>query len=341
MTKEEKKELTATQLPPITGDAANETEIRRQADDTAEEAEIRRQADALRDYSNSPVKVAQPTSHPWQDFVNNRYYQSLQETAAQKAAREKREKNARMIAAITDGLVGLSNMAGAMGGATPIKPTSISLAHKKQVDEAKAIRDANRKMYETARLHALNAQREQGKAQAELEANEQEKRRKAAKDAGGLYGRIVSSKAARGKAQDAREKAEAANALGVARLRQKNAVDKARLGISQQRVNISAANASRQQGKDDYEKAAYDYWESLTPEERNKARDEGNRRKTDADGETVKDEKGMPLYSQDNKAFVLDTYRKHASSKGKTHKKGGYNAVGRGTAQQKNKKPGI
>lgn len=318
MTKEEKKELTATQLPPITGDAANETEMRRQADDTAEEAEIRRQADALRDYSNSPVKVAQPTSHPWQDFVNNRYYQSLQETAAQKAAREKREKNARMIAAITDGLVGLSNMAGAMGGATPIKPTSISLAHKKQVDEAKAIRDANRKMYETARSYALKAQREQDTAQAKLEANELEKRRKAAKDAGGLYSRLVSSKAARVKAEDA-------NALGVARLKQKDKVDNARLGIQQQRVNISAGNAGRQQGKTDEENAAYDYWESLTPEERNKARDEGNRRKTNAYGETVKDQTtGQPIYNQDNKAFILDTYHKHkARSKGKTSSSGG------------------
>lgn len=332
MTEEEKKRLTATKLPPITSDTAEETET----SDTAEETEIRRQADTLRNYSNSPVKVAQPTSHPWQDFVNNRYYQSLQETAAQKAAREKREKNARMIAAITDGLVGLSNMAGAMGGATAIKPTSISLAHKKQVDEAKAIRDANRKMYEAARLHALNAQHEQDTARAKLENNELEKRRKAAKDAGGLYSRIVSSKAARKKAEDA-------NALGLARLEQKDKVDNARLGFQQKRIKISAANAGRQQGKTDEEDAAYAYWESLTPEERDKARDEGNRRKTNAYGETVKDENGKPLYSQDNKALVIDVYRKHKArnNKGKAQKKGGYNAVGRGTTQQKNKKPGI
>jgi len=173
-----------------------------------------------------------------------------QETPEQKAAREKREKTQRMIAAITDGLVGISNIAGAMGGATPVKQTPISIAVGQNADKLRAVRDANRKQYEAARQYALKLQQAQDADQADKEAEAFKGRRDALAKSGGLFGIVAQRKAARQKAKDdadykkGRAKAEDEYRAGQLALgRQRNA-------LAAQRNAISAAKGSGSGGRE-------------------------------------------------------------------------------------------
>lgn len=112
----------------------------------------------LRQFSASQAAQPQPVSHPWNDFLADKYTQSLAETPEQQQKRQKRERTERQITAIADGLIGLSNLAGAMGGATPFKQTSLTQQQQAAVARAAAARAQNAKLYQIARQKALEAQ---------------------------------------------------------------------------------------------------------------------------------------------------------------------------------------
>ena len=95
----------------------------------------------------------------------------------------------RRIAAISDGLVALSNVAGAMGGATPIKPTSsLSSAHRAAVERAAQRRRENAARYETARRYLSGLQQQQDKDNADRYNDEVKARLDAGKQADTLQG---------------------------------------------------------------------------------------------------------------------------------------------------------
>ena len=76
-------------------------------------ADMRQRAADYRDYASRPVTLDKSGQTNWLneiERVRNQYV----ETPEQKAARERREKRDRRIASIADGLVAISNVAGAM-----------------------------------------------------------------------------------------------------------------------------------------------------------------------------------------------------------------------------------
>ena len=111
------------------------------------------------------------------------------ESPEQQAAREQREKRNRRIAAISDGLVALSNVTGAMAGATPIKQTvTMSDAHRKAVERAAQRRRENAARYETARRYLSGLQQQQDKLNADRYDKTVKARQDADKQADNLIG---------------------------------------------------------------------------------------------------------------------------------------------------------
>ena len=133
--------------------ATTEEEKKKQQPDAVEQAirSMEERAGELRNYAASPVKTDTSGQPNWMAEVE-RVRREYTETPEQKAARERRESTNRRIAALTDGIVALSNVAGAMGGATPIKPaSSLSSAHRAAVERAAKHRRENARLYDTAR----------------------------------------------------------------------------------------------------------------------------------------------------------------------------------------------
>lgn len=168
MTEEEKKkqkQQAATQQPD-----AVEQSIRNMEGRAAE----------LRTYAQSPVNIDTSGQPNWMQEIE-RVRREYTESPEQQAAREQREKRNRRIAAISDGLVALSNVAGAMAGATPIKQTTtMSDAHREAVERAAKRRRENATRYETARRYLSGLQQQQDK----LNADRYQKEAKARQDAG-------------------------------------------------------------------------------------------------------------------------------------------------------------
>lgn len=82
------------------------------------------------------------------------------ETEEEKAARQRRETKAQRWAAIADAVGALANMGGAMGGATPIKPSkTLSQAQAERMEYARKLRELEQKK----RGEAGKAQYEQAK----------------------------------------------------------------------------------------------------------------------------------------------------------------------------------
>lgn len=137
----------------------------------------------LRDYAASPVRIDKSGQTNWMSEIE-RVRNMYSESPEQQAAKEKRERTNRRIAALSDGLVALSNVAGAMAGATPIKPSvTMSAAHRKAVEDAARRRRENAKLYETARNYYAGLQYKQDKDNAGKEANELKLRQNAGKQA--------------------------------------------------------------------------------------------------------------------------------------------------------------
>lgn len=142
----------------------------------------REQANNYRKFAQSPIVVDKSGQRDYvQEFINSRAYHP--ETPEEKAAREKREKSNRSLAALTDGLVSLSNVAGAMAGATPAKQTSMSAAVNKAAKEAAERRRLNARQYEIARQYYSSLQQKQDAANAKDAAEQRKLRDNAAKQA--------------------------------------------------------------------------------------------------------------------------------------------------------------
>lgn len=142
----------------------------------------REQASNYRKFAQSPIVVDKSGQRDYvQEFINSRAYHP--ETPEEKDAREKREKSNRSLAALTDGLVALSNVAGAMAGATPAKQTSMSSAVNKAAKEAAERRRLNARQYEIARQYYSELQQKQDAANAKDAAEQRKLRDNAAKQA--------------------------------------------------------------------------------------------------------------------------------------------------------------
>lgn len=178
MTEEEKKKLEQAQPTNVPTPAAitdnNQSSVAQSV------ADMRQRAADYRDYASRPITIDKSGQTNWLneiERVRNQYV----ETPEQKAARERREKRDRRIASIADGLVAISNVAGAMAGATPVKPaTTMSMAHKAAVDAAAKKRRENLNQYDIARRYYAGLQYKQDKDNAD----QLYKKAKARQDAG-------------------------------------------------------------------------------------------------------------------------------------------------------------
>jgi len=230
---------------------------------------MRKRAAERRQYAQSPVDEDTSGQRDYMhEFINSRIAKS-QETDEQRMAREKRERTARRLTALSDGLVALSNVTGAMFGATPVKQTSLSAAHKKAVQEAAERRRQNARQYEVARQNAQTLAYKQDAANAKRRADELERRRKAGDKADDLETKaaqleLQGSKADRS-AKLAEDKAEAARQHQKETERQ----GRQRIALSQERNDISRSKGGGRSGggsaQADFDE--YARWEKEHPKE--------------------------------------------------------------------------
>lgn len=164
-------------------------------------------AQAYRDYANSPVNIDTSGQTNWMGKLEE-VRREYMESPEQKAAREKRERTNRRIAAISDGLVALSNVAGAMAGATPIKPTSLSETHRTAVERAAKRRRENAARFETAQRYYSGMQYKQDKDNADRYNEEVKARQNAGKHADTLQGTAARLRQAKDNADKADERAK-------------------------------------------------------------------------------------------------------------------------------------
>ena len=153
-------------------------------------AERSNRAQQLRNYASSPVNIAKP-ARPYDEWLKSDEARRLRETPEQQAARERSERNNRRLSALADGLIALSNVTGAMAGATPVVQTSMSAAHRKAVDRAAEQRRRNARQYETARQYYAGLQNKAANDYADRYADEVKARRDAAKQADAIDDRVA------------------------------------------------------------------------------------------------------------------------------------------------------
>lgn len=255
MTEEEKKkqeqQATATQQPD-----AVEQSIKNLEDRAAEK----------REFAKSPVSVDTGGQPNWMQEIE-RVRREYTESPEQQAAREKREKRNRRIAAISDGLVALSNVAGAMAGATPIKQTvTMSDAHRKDVERAAQRRRENAARYETARRYLSGLQQQQDK----LNADRYDKAVKARQDADKQADNLIGTAA---RLRQNRENAQRTHELAKQRAEEQKRHNQVTEGQGAQRVTIAKQNADKKgrgggSSQEDWDE--YARWEQSHPEEVNK-----------------------------------------------------------------------
>lgn len=303
MTEEEKKkqeqQATATQQPD-----AVEQSIKNLEDRAAEK----------REFAKSPVSVDTGGQPNWMQEIE-RVRREYTESPEQQAAREKREKRNRRIAAISDGLVALSNVAGAMAGATPIKQTvTMSDAHRKAVERAATRRRENAARYETARRYLSGLQQQQDKLNADRYDKAVKARQDADKQADALEGTAA-------RLRQNRENAQRAHEIAKQRAEEQKRHNRVAEGQGAQRVSIAKQNADKKGrgggtgGQGDDESQAYEYWESLTPEQKQMYRDRNNRSNGQIVGtKTVKgadgEDKTVLVYGNtaDDKNFIMHVW---------------------------------
>ncbi len=238
---------------------------------------------ALRRYASSPIDTSLPgrpsgaSSRPYDEFIKSEYARRLQETPEQQQARERRERRDRRIAALADGFNALANLTGAMFGAKPIRQASLSAAHKKAVDEAARRRRDNAEKYEIARRYAQSLQLQKDKADADLYLKGEEARRKAAYQADDLdyKAATLQQKADDAKAKADRDKAKAK--LDEEKFNETKRHNQATEATDRIRAAKAGSGGSGKKKSGDLT-AAYDYWMSLTPEQKQQYRDWNNRK---------------------------------------------------------------
>lgn len=252
MTEEEKKkqeqQATATQQPD-----AVEQSIRNMEDKAAQ----------YREFAKSPVNIDTSGQPNWMQEIE-RVRREYTESPEQQAAREQREKRNRRIAAISDGLVALSNVTGAMAGATPIKQTvTMSDAHRKAVERAATRRRENAARYETARRYLSGLQQQQDKLNADRYDKAVKARQDADKQADALEGTAA-------RLRQNRENAQRTHELAKQRAEEQKRHNRASEAQGAQRVSIAQQNANKK-GKgsgvaqEDWDE--YARWEQLHPDE--------------------------------------------------------------------------
>lgn len=219
-------------------------------------------AQELRNYAASPVNIDTSGQPNWMaevERVRNEYMESPE----QKAAREKRERTNRRIAAISDGLVALSNVAGAMAGATPIKPsTSLSEAHRIAVERAAKRRRENAARYESARKYYAGMQSQQDKLNADRYNDAVKARLNAGKQADSLQGTAA-------RLRQSRENSNRSYDLQKEKFEEQKNHNRKTLALQAERNAISRSKGGGgSSGKKEDELAAMKYWESLTDKER-------------------------------------------------------------------------
>lgn len=255
MTEEEKKkqeqQATATQQPD-----AVEQSIRNMEGKAAQ----------YREFAKSPVNIDTSGQPNWMQEIE-RVRREYTESPEQQAAREQREKRNRRIAAISDGLVALSNVTGAMVGATPIKQTvTMSDAHRKAVERAATRRRENAARYETARRYLSGLQQQQDKLNADRYDKAVKARQDADKQADALEGTAA-------RLRQNRENAQRTHELAKQRAEEQKRHNRASEAQGAQRVSIAQQNANKK-GKgsggaqEDWDE--YARWEQLHPDEVNK-----------------------------------------------------------------------
>lgn len=219
-------------------------------------------AQELRNYAASPVNIDTSGQPNWMaevERVRNEYMESPE----QKAAREKRERTNRRIAAISDGLVALSNVAGAMAGATPIKPsTSLSEAHRIAVERAAKRRRENAARYESARKYYAGMQSQQDKLNADRYNDAVKARLNAGKQADTLQ-------ATAARLRQSRENSNRSYDLQKEKFEEQKNHNRKTLALQAEHNAISRSKGGGgSSGKKEDELAAMKYWESLTDKER-------------------------------------------------------------------------
>lgn len=183
---------------------------------------MRERAGELRRYAGSPVETDTSGRRDyWREFLDSRIARR-QETDEQRERREKGERANRRIAALADGLVALSNVAGAMGGATPVAQTAastMSAAHKKAVDEALKRRKELAAQYEVARKNAATLALKRDEANAKRHAAGVKSRWEAAKQADSLLSKAATLERLGSNAENAQANADRNYGLANERVR--------------------------------------------------------------------------------------------------------------------------
>lgn len=248
MTEEEKKkqeQQTATQQPD-----AVEQSIRNMEGKAAQ----------YREFAKSPVNIDTSGQPNWMQEIE-RVRREYTESPEQQAAREQREKRNRRIAAISDGLVALSNVTGAMAGATPIKQTvTMSDAHRKAVERAAQRRRENAARYETARRYLSGLQQQQDK----LNADRYDKAVKARQDADKQADNLIGTAA---RLRQNQSNSDRNYGLQKEKFEEQKEHNRKTLALQAERNSISRSKGggSSQEDWDEYAR-----WEQLHPDEVNK-----------------------------------------------------------------------
>ncbi len=250
MTEEEKKkqeQATATQQPD-----AVEQSIRNMEGKAAQ----------YREFAKSPVNIDTSGQPNWMQEIE-RVRREYTESPEQQAARERREKRNRRIAAISDGLLALSNVTGAMAGATPIKQTvTMSDAHRKAVERAATLRRENAARYETARRYLSGLQQQQDKLNADRYDKAVKARQDADKQADALEGTAA-------RLRQNQSNSDRNYGLQKEKFEEQKEHNRKTLALQAERNAISRSKGGGgSSGKKEDELAAMKYWESLTDKER-------------------------------------------------------------------------
>lgn len=286
------------------------------------------QAAKNREFANSPVKIDTSGQTDWMaklEQVRREYIESPE----QKAAREQREKRNRRIAAISDGLVAMSNIAGAMAGATPIKPsTTMSAAHAKAVEDAAKRRRENADRYAIYSRYLSGLQQKQDKDNADRYDKAVKARQDAGKHADTLEGTVARLR------QD-QSNSDRNYGLQKEKFEEQKEHNRKTEALQAERNSISRSKGGGSSEKKEDEAAAMKYWESLTDNEREEYRAMFNR----DDGFKSDDKSFIDLVWERRKAYL----RNHG--RGDEISSGGYNRNYRNNktmpSVSSNKMPGV
>ena len=265
--------------------------------DAVEQAisDLENRAKERREFAASPVKIDTSGQPNWMGKLED-VRREYMESPERKAAREKRERTNRRIAAISDGLVALSNVAGAMAGATPIKPASLSEAHREAVERAAKRRRDNAARFETAPRYYSGLQYKQDKDNADRHDKEVKARRDAGKEADDLIGEAARLRLTKDNADRADERA-----------RQRQQEQERHNRESEATARVKAAKTGGGSGQGDDLQKAYEYWESLTPEQKQEYRRRNNRLGTEPSFDAATN-KWVYKNKVDDKNFILHVW---------------------------------